>query len=314
MAVRVGVIGVGYLGQHHARIYSEIGKAELAAVVDIDGERANSFAEKYGCLAHNDYREILDSVDALSIVTPTTTHFSIALDCLRAGKDVLIEKPITVSVEEADELIREAEQRGCIVQVGHLERYNPAVLSASAMIKDPLFIESERFSPFLGRGIDVDVTLDLMIHDVDIILSLIALPVREIKAVGAKVLTEKIDVAKAWIEFENGCTALATVSRLSPEKLRRLKIFQKDSYLSIDYQNSEIKRYFRNQEGISSQITRPEKCEPLKEELKDFVRCVLERRKPKVSAGEGRDALKVVMEITEKIRNSHEETKHGSNG
>lgn len=314
MTVRVGVIGVGYLGQHHARIYSEIGTAELAAVVDIDGQRANSFAEKYGCLAHNDYREIFDSVDALSIVTPTTTHFSIALDCLRAGKDVLIEKPITVSVSEADELIREAEHRGCIVQVGHLERYNPAVLSASAMIKDPLFIESERFSPFLGRGTDVDVTLDLMIHDVDIILSLIALPVREIKAVGAKVLTEKIDVTKAWIEFENGCTALATVSRLSPEKRRRLKIFQKDSYLSIDYQNAEIKRYFRNQEGISSEITKPEKCEPLKEELKDFVRCVLDRQKPKVSACEGRNALKVVMEITEKIRNSDEERNDGPNG
>ena len=314
MAVRVGVIGVGYLGQHHARIYSEIGGTELAAIVDIDRKKADSFAEKYGCVAHSDYREILHTVDALSIVTPTTSHYSIALDCLRAGKDVLIEKPITVSVEEADELIRESEKGGCIIQVGHLERYNPGVLFASTLIQEPRFIESERLSPFLGRGIDVDVTLDLMIHDVDIILSLVALPVKEIKAVGAKVLTGKIDVAKAWIEFEKGCTALVTVSRLSPEKLRRLKVFQKDSYISIDYQSSEVRRYFRNQEGISSEITRPEKCEPLKEELKDFVRCVQGRKRPKVSASEGRDALKVVMEITEKIRNSDEEMKDGPNG
>jgi predicted dehydrogenase len=182
------------------------------------------------------------------------------------------------------------------------------------MIREPLFIESERLSPFLGRGTDVDVTLDLMIHDVDIILSLVALPVKEIKAVGAKVLTEKIDVAKAWLEFENGCMALATVSRLSPEKLRRLKVFQRESYILIDYQNSEIKRYFKSEEGISFEITKPQKREPLKEELKDFISNVRERRRPRVSAIEGRDALKVVTEITEKIRNSDEEMKNGSNG
>jgi predicted dehydrogenase len=314
LAVKIGVIGVGYLGQHHARIYSEIEEAELSAVVDTDKEKADSFAGKYGSKSYTDYRDILQKVDALSIVTPTTTHYSIALDCLRAGKDVLIEKPITVSVEEADGLIMEAGKQGCIIQVGHLERYNPAVLSASDMIREPLFIESERLSPFLGRGTDVDVTLDLMIHDVDIILSLVALPVKEIKAVGAKVLTEKIDVAKAWLEFENGCMALATVSRLSPEKLRRLKVFQRESYILIDYQNSEIKRYFKSEEGISFEITKPQKREPLKEELKDFISNVRERRRPRVSAIEGRDALKVVTEITEKIRNSDEEMKNGSNG
>jgi predicted dehydrogenase len=314
LAVRVGVIGVGYLGQHHARIYSEIDGSELVGIVDVDQERADSFAAKYGCPAHTDYRALFSAVDALSIVTPTTSHYEIALDCLRAGKDVLIEKPITVNVEDADELIREAEKQKCIIQVGHLERYNPAVLYASELIRKPLFIESERLSPFLGRGTDVDVTLDLMIHDVDIILSLVGLPVKEIKAVGAKVLTGKIDVAKAWIEFERGCTALVTVSRLSPEKLRRLKVCQKDSYISIDYQNAEVKRHFRTPEGISSEIIKPEKCEPLKEELKDFIRCVRERARPKVSAREGRDALKVVMEITEKIIKSDEEMNDGPNG
>ena len=300
--MRVGVIGVGYLGQHHARIYSEIEDSELAAVVDIDKKRADEFAQKYGGEAYSDYRDILDKVDALSIVTPTIYHYCIALDCLRAGKDILIEKPITVNVRDADKLITESQKMGCIIQVGHLERYNPAILAASEMVKEPVFIESERLSPFLGRGTDVDVTLDLMIHDVDIILSFISLPVKEIRAVGAKVLTDKIDVAKAWIEFENGCAALATVSRLSPEKRRRLKIFQKDSYISIDYQNSELKRYFRTKEGISFDVKKPKNKEPLREELKDFISCIKERRRPRVSAVEGREALKIVLEITEMIK------------
>jgi predicted dehydrogenase len=305
LTIRIGVIGVGYLGKHHARIYSEIENTELTAV-DIVEEKADDFAKKYGCESCYDYKQILNKVDALSIVTPTATHYSIALDCLKAGRDILIEKPITENIREADELINEAEKRGCILQVGHLERYNPAMLAASEMIENPLFIESERFSPFLGRGgrgTDIDVTLDLMIHDVDIILSLIPLPLKEIRAVGAKVLTDKIDVAKAWLSFENGCIALATVSRLSPEKQRRLKVFQKDSYISIDYMSSEVKRHFRNKEGIiSSDITKPENKEPLKEELKDFINCIKTRKKPKVSGVEGRNALKVVLEISEIIK------------
>ena len=302
MSIKVGVIGVGYLGQHHARIYSEIEDTELMAVVDIVKKKADSIAEKYGCESCCDYRDILHKVDAISIVTPTTSHYRIALDCLRAGKHILLEKPITTNIEEADELVAESDKNGCILQIGHLERYNPAVLAASEMIKEPVFIESERLSPFLGRGTDVDVTLDLMIHDVDIMLSLVSSPVEEIKAVGAKVLTDKIDVAKAWLSFKNGCKALATVSRLSPDKQRRLKVFQKNSYISIDYQSSEIKRYFRTKEGISFDITKPESSEPLKEELKDFINCVKEGKRPKVSAAEGRDALKIVLEISEIIK------------
>lgn len=302
MSVRVAVIGVGYLGQHHARIYSEIEDAELVAVVDTAEKRADAFAVKYGCEAYYDYRDILDKVDALSIVTPTTSHYDIALDCIKAGKDILIEKPITTNVKDADELITESEKKGCIVQVGHLERYNPAVLVASAMVREPRFIEAERLSPFLGRATDVDVTLDLMIHDVDIILSLVSSPVKEIKAVGTIVLTDKIDVAKAWIEFENGCRALFTASRLSPERQRKLKVFQKDSYILLDYQSCEIRRYFRRGEEILFETILPENKEPLKEELRDFIRCVRERGKPKVSAIEGRDALKVALDITDMIK------------
>lgn len=304
MSVKVAVVGVGYLGRHHARIYSGMGDAELVAVVDIDKEKANTLAAQYSTQAFYDFRDALDRVEAVSIVTPTTTHYEIALECLKAEKDVLIEKPITVTIEEADALIREAAKTGRIIQVGHLERFNPAILAAAELIKDPVFIESERLSPFLVRATDVDVTLDLMIHDIDIILSLVALPVKDIRAVGANVLSGKIDVAKAWLEFENGCMALATVSRLSPEKQRRLKIFQKDSYLSVDYQSSEMKRYYKTRDGIAVDSAQPEKKEPLKEELNDFIRCVQERKQPKVSAVEGRDALKVVLEINRLIRNT----------
>lgn len=307
MPIKVGVIGTGYLGRHHARIYSEIEGAELVALIDTDLGKAQKLADEYNCKAYSDYRDIIDKLDAVSIVTPTIYHHKIALDCLKAGKDLLVEKPITVTVSEADELISEAEKRKLILQVGHLERYNPAVLSVAGMIKKPRFLEAERLSPFLGRGIDVDITLDLMIHDIDIILSFVPSPVRDIKATGASVLTDTIDVAKAWLEFENGCAALVTASRLSPEKQRRLKIYQKDSYLSVDYQTSEVRSYFKKAGDIAFDVIQPEKKEPLKEELIDFVNCIKQRNKPKVCGKEGRNALKIALDITEKIKNTNGE-------
>lgn len=303
MPIKVGVIGVGYLGQHHARVYSEIEDVELIALIDIDEEKAKKLAAQYNCRAYTDYKDIIDKLDAVSIVTPTVSHYEIALNCLRAGKDLLIEKPITVSVAEADELINEAEKKNRILQIGHIERYNPAIIAVSEMIKKPQFFESERLSPFLGRGTDVDITLDLMIHDIDIILGFVSSPVKEIKARGASVVTEKIDVAKVWLEFENGCAALTTASRLSPEKQRRLKIFQKDSYISVDYQSCEVRSYFKRGGEIAFDVIQPEKREPLKEELIDFVRCVKERKRPLVSGKEGREALRIALDITEKIKN-----------
>lgn len=302
MSLKVGVVGVGYLGQHHARIYSEMEGADLVAVVDTDKKRAETFAEKYNCAAYSDFREILPHVEALSIVTPTLSHYFIALACLKAGKDILVEKPVTGTIEEVDKLIVESAKRGCIFQVGHLERYNPAVTHAFEVITGPVLIESERLSPFLGRGTDVDVTVDLMIHDIDIILGLISAKVKEIKAVGAKVITDKIDFAKAWLEFDNGCTAVLTASRISTEKQRRLKIFQKDCCLSIDYQQCEIRRHQRMTEGMFNDSIRFDNKEPLREELEDFVCCVKERRKPRVSGVEGKEALKLVLDITEMIR------------
>jgi predicted dehydrogenase len=301
--VRVAVIGVGYLGRHHARIFSELPGADLIAVADIIKERAEEIASRYRCKAFTDYKELLPYVDAISIVTPTTSHYEIALTCMKSGKDVLIEKPFTVTMEEADELINESQKLNRIIQVGHLERFNPAVLAVENLIKSPKFFESERLSPFLGRATDVDVTLDLMIHDIDIILSLCHGRITDIKAIGARVLTDKLDVAKAWIEMDNGIKALITASRLSTEKRRFLKIFQGYSYKVIDYQSLEITRYTKGPAGdIKIESIKPEPKEPLKEELKDFIACVSERRAPRVTAQDGMEALWVALEINRKIK------------
>ena len=304
--INIGVIGVGYLGQHHARIFSELEGVNLAAVIDTDLRRAEEMATKYGAKAFVDHRDALRSVNALSIAAPTTLHHRIALDCIRAGKDILIEKPIAVTIEEADEIIRESDNNGVIVQVGHLERFNPAVQAVFPLIKHPVFFEAQRLSPFLGRGIDVDITLDLMIHDIDIILAILAhsgaLPaVRDIKASVAKVLTPKIDEARAWFEFENGAQALMIASRLSFEKSRRLKIFQDDAFLLVDYQGMEIKRFSNENGKIIDETIPVAKHEPLKEELRDFIDCIAKRRRPLVSASDGRTALKIAMMIGEKI-------------
>jgi predicted dehydrogenase len=304
--LNVGVIGVGYLGQHHARIFSEIEGVNLTAVIDSDLKRAEEIASKYGGKAFADHLEAMGAVDAFSIAAPTTMHHRIALDCIRAGKDILVEKPIAATIEEADDIIRESDKSGLIVQIGHLERFNPAVQAVFPMIKHPVFFEAERLSPFLGRGIDVDITLDLMIHDIDIILALLAHggsapEVRDIKASAARVLTANIDEARAWFEFENGAQALLTASRLSFEKSRKLKIFQDDTFLLVDYQSMEIKRFSNENGKIAYETVPVVKHEPLKEELRDFIDCIGRRRRPLVSASDGRNALKIAMKIGEMI-------------
>src|SRR5208283_1300530 len=207
--LKVGVIGVGYLGQHHARIFAELDDVRMVAVADTDGERAGEIAVKYGCKAYTDYRRLLDEVDAVSIVTPTTFHYAVAMDCILAGKDILIEKPITATIEEADRLIEASAETGVLIQVGHLERFNPVVPALYPLLDSPSFIEAERLSPFQGRGVDVDITLDLMIHDIDVVLSILeGKEVSDMKAAGSKVMTDTIDIAKAWLEFDNGAHVL----------------------------------------------------------------------------------------------------------
>lgn len=303
MALKVGVVGVGYLGQHHARIYSELEGAELMAVSDTDGARAEEIAGRFGCRAVKDYRDMLEDVEALSIVTPTTTHYAVSLDCLKAGKDLLIEKPITATVDEADSIIEEVEKTGAVVQVGHLERYNPGVVAVLGLVDEPVFIESERVAPFVNRALDVDVTVDLMIHDIDIVMSILGVSaIKDVRVVGARVLTEKYDVAKAWVEFEGGATALITASRIARIKQRLLKIYQKDSFLMLDYQKMRIRRFYRSGGAIESDTVKVENSEPLKDEIVDFIDCVRERRRPKVSAIDGRNALEAALEITRRIR------------
>ncbi|HYQ47434.1 MAG TPA: Gfo/Idh/MocA family oxidoreductase [Thermodesulfovibrionales bacterium] len=302
MPLRIGIIGVGYLGQHHARIFAGLENVELVGVADADGVRSQEVAAKYGCASFGGWKELAGQCDAVSIVTPTTTHYGIASACLRAGKDVFIEKPITENLEEAWELIREADAGNRILQVGHLEPYNPAIVAASGLVHEPRFIEAERLSPFLGRGTDVDITLDLMIHDIDIVTGFVQSAVRSVSAAGDRVLTGKIDAAKAWIEFENGCKALVTASRLATEKVRMLKVHQQDTFISIDYQTQEVRKYFKDAGGIAFDVIRPENREPLREELKDFVSCVLGRSCPRVSGREAAQALEIVLKINEMLK------------
>jgi len=327
MPVRVAVVGAGYLGQHHTRVYAEMEGVDLVGVVDVDAARAGEVAGKYGSKAYTDYHDILSSADVLSIVVPTTSHYEVALDCIRARKDVLVEKPITVTVAQASELIDEAERMGRILQVGHLERYNPGVIALAPMVKEPRFLEAIRISPFLRRGADVDVTLDLMIHDIDVILSLVRSPIKTLRATGYSVVTDKIDEARAWIEFENGTVALLTASRIEREKQRMLKVFQRNSCLELDYQLSEIRRYYHpstagreerplgpstcdlkveirseSDSGCAIDTIKPEYMEPLARELQEFIRCVTRRERPKVSGIEGRDALEVALAINAVMR------------
>jgi predicted dehydrogenase len=296
--INVAVIGVGSIGIHHARIFSDMENTNLVGVVDVDINRAQEVASKYSCKAFKNYMELIDSVDAVSIAVPTTLHFQTGMDFLKHNKNILVEKPITTTIEEADRLIEEAEKRNLIFQVGHLERFNSGVSLISNMVDKPQFIESQRLSPFLGRGIDVDVTLDLMIHDIDIILSLVNSEISDIRATGAKVLTDNIDVAHAWIEFENGCIAEAVTSRMANDKVRQLKVFQHNAYLSLDYQSQEITTFRKNNGKVDKKTEKPEAKEPLKEQLHSFIDCIINSSQPLVSGFEGKEALKVALKIS----------------
>ncbi|HDH05235.1 MAG TPA: Gfo/Idh/MocA family oxidoreductase [Nitrospirae bacterium] len=302
--INVAVIGVGSIGVHHARIFSDLEGVNLVGIVDADPAKAEEIASKYNCRAFGNHMEVMDIVDAVSIAVPTTLHFETGMDSLKHGKDILIEKPVTTTLEQADMLISEAEKRGLIFQVGHLERFNAGVSLISAMVEEPKFIESQRLSPFLGRGIDVDVTLDLMIHDIDIILSLVDSGIADLRATGASVLTGNIDIAHAWIEFENGCIAEAVSSRIANEKKRELKVFQHNSYLNLDYQSQEITCYTRLNGNVGKETKKPGAREPLREQLLSFVDCIENRRQPVVSGHEGKEALKVVLKISGLVNRS----------
>ena len=300
------VIGTGYLGKFHAQKYAQLPDCELTAVVDIDLNAAEAIASTHGCAALTDYRELLDGrVDAVSIVVPTTLHYAISKAFLEAGVHVLVEKPMTVTVAEADELIAIAESKQLILQVGHLERFNPAVLGLDCDEK-PLFIESHRLSPFNPRANDVSVVLDLMIHDIDIILALVDSEIERIDASGTAVLTQDTDIANARLQFTNGCVANVTASRISMKSERKMRLFRPSSYVSVDFQNRVLtkhrtgnKEMFPGIPEIETEESVFENGDALFEEIKHFIDCIRNGKKPLVSGTAGRRALATAIRITE---------------
>jgi predicted dehydrogenase len=306
--LKVGVIGVGYFGQFHAEKYAKIEGVELVGVVDADASRAREIAQRCQTRPFLHYADLFKRVQAVSIAVPTPFHYSITKDFFLHGVDVLLEKPISNHLEEADELIGLAESKGLIFQIGHLERFNGALSGIEARVHHPWFIESHRLGPFSGRGADVDVVLDLMVHDLDIVLSLVNSKVKQLQAVGFPILTHTSDIANARIEFENGCTASLTASRVSDEKIRKTRIFQPGGVLSIDYLSQRLflskKAVPLGGEKIPEMVTEEipvKKVDLLEAEICSFLQSVRNRKDPRVSGSDGKRALTLALQIIQKI-------------
>jgi predicted dehydrogenase len=297
--VKVGIIGVGYLGTQHARILSYLEEAELKGVADIDFKKAMQIGNRHGVQYYENFEDMLDEIDAGIVATPTSEHYAISMELLKKGKSVLVEKPITETVEQADEVVSFAKKNGSILQVGHLERFNPAVEAIENLITEPKFIEVQRLGSFSARSLDIDVVLDLMIHDLDIIMSLIKDEVKVIKSSGIHVLSDKIDIANARLEFGSGCVATLTASRVHQGKVRKLRIFEPTSYYSIDYIDQEVKAFPLNGRQTDIKTLKIKKEEPLKKELQSFFRCVRDGKTRKVSGEEGLRALKLAYSVLE---------------
>ncbi|MGC6464377.1 MAG: Gfo/Idh/MocA family protein [Akkermansiaceae bacterium] len=301
MKLRAGVAGSGSMGRNHARCYSLIEGAELSAVYDADLERARAVADEFGAEAVDSLEALAEICDLASVAVPTVAHLEVGGDLMSRGVHVLMEKPIAPNVEEAQKLVEIAAETDRILQIGLIERFNPVMRELEAKLNHPKFIEAHRLSPFPNRSIDIGVVLDLMIHDLEIILHLVNSPVASIDAVGVPVLMKSEDIANARIRFENGCVANVTASRISPERLRKIRVFQDDGYLSLDYQEQSGEMYWKEAGGIQKAKVEVEKDEPLKLELAAFVESVRDGKTPAVTGQQGADALKVALEITRLI-------------
>jgi len=304
--LRIAVIGVGHLGKHHARIAGALDGAKLVAVVDPDPERATAAAAASGARVLADYRELFGQVDGVTIATPTELHHEIALAFLERGINVLVEKPITRTVAEGEELVAAAAKSGATFLAGHTERYNPAIATVMPFVTTPRFIEVHRLGVFPDRSLDIDVVFDLMIHDLDIILALVKSEPTAIEAVGVPVLTDKFDIANVRLRFATGCIANVTASRISKDRVRKIRFFQPDAYVSIDYAEQEVEGYrLLRKEGERPQIQGGKlpvtREEPLKREIADFVRAVREKRRPLVNGEDGLRALKLAQAIADKM-------------
>jgi predicted dehydrogenase len=306
--IRTAVIGVGYLGKFHADKYAACDGSELVAVVDADQSRLAEVAGLLGVNAVADYRDLAGKVDAVSIVVPTKAHFEVAEFFLTRGVHVLLEKPMTATLEEAVELNRIAAEQGVVLQIGFLERFNPVYKALRNSLKSPRFIEASRIGPFKARGTDVSIILDLMIHDLDIILSLVDSPVREIRATGAPVYSDKVDIANARLEFENGCVANITASRISLKSERRMRIFQNDSYLNVDFQERKIVRLSKGEgeqmPGVPD-LAKDEQSfpasDPLRDEVESFIAAVKAGAQPPVTGLDGKRALEAALMIEKAV-------------
>lgn len=309
--LRTAVVGVGYLGRFHAQKYAQLAGSRLVAIVDSQERAREAVATELGVAGLADYRELLGEVDAVSVVTHTPSHFSIAADFLRAGAHVLVEKPITETVEQAGELIRLARDAGRVLQVGHLERFNAVILAAEPQLRDPRFLECHRLAPFRERGTDVNVVLDLMIHDIDIVQSIVHSPLVSIDAVGTPVFSDEIDIANARLRFGNGCVANVTASRVSLKTERKMRIFQDDAYLSMDLQQ-KVLTVIRKRPADAAPSPLPVNIEEqnldqgdaLRAEIESFLDCVRTGRPPVVSGEDGLAALETASRITEMIRSA----------
>lgn len=299
--LRVGVVGVGAIGRHHARIYAETPSASLVGVFDIDAARAAEVAGRHDTRAFHNLGALLREVDAVSVAVPTRQHRDVGLACLAAGAHVLIEKPISHDLETADELVRGAEEAGKVLQVGHVERFNPAVEALAGRVRGPRFVEVHRLGSFAPRSLEVDVILDLMIHDIDIVHSLVDSDVEEIRAVGVPVLSDEVDIANARLQLADGCVVNMTASRVSMGRVRKLRVFQPAGYLSVDYSAQEV-AYFKllredTRNAIVAEPVAVRASEPLVSQLHDFVECCRTGRQPRVDGPAGRRALQTALRI-----------------
>ena len=301
--LHVGVVGTGHIGKLHARVYAELAAAgvKLAAVYDTNADAAREVARQHGARVAGSMEEFANLVEAATISTPTPTHFPLARLLLARGKHVLVEKPITENTADARALSELAREKGCVLQVGHIERFNPAFGALEALLTKPKFIEAHRLSPYPQRSTEIGVVLDLMIHDLEIILHLVRSPLANVDAVGVPVLSRGEDIANARLRFEDGCVANVTASRISPEKMRKIRVFQEDAYLSLDYQNQTGEVFRRGPAGIARENVEIEKDEPMKRELLSFVECARAGLQPKVGGQQAAAALEVAIEITRQI-------------
>jgi predicted dehydrogenase len=300
--VKCGVIGVGSLGQHHARVYAELPGVELIGITDSDPARAEEIAARHKTLVFESAESLADACEALSIVVPTDLHARVAIPLLEKGVHVLIEKPICASLEEAKLVMDAARANGCLVQVGHIEHFNPVMSYLEEHVRNPLYITADRLAPFNIRGTEVGVVLDLMIHDIGIIQQLVKSPITRLDSVGVSVLSGKEDIANARIEFASGCVANINTSRVSTKKIREIRVFQQEGYLSLNFMEQSGHLVRKAGPALEKEEIPIEKDEPLKLELAAFVECVREKRSPKVGGAEGSTALEVAMQITEQIR------------